>query len=84
MLHYLKHNGGINWFASKLKTGDSIFESACGIGNNLLGISTVLNDDFNIVISLAGNEILADSVKVAREKLAGAHICQGDSTDLSF
>lgn len=81
-------------FAENLKDGDSIFESACGIGLNLLLTLEVVHEVKQLSnVKVYGNEYIAESVDLANEVLgsmlpklndAKETICQADSTDLSF
>lgn len=75
--------------------GASIFESAMGIGLNLLLTTEILESRQGIRnITLYGNEYLADSVDIARDLFHQEHIfpksahygqfCHGDSRNLSF
>lgn len=84
--------------AVSIEGGASIYESAMGIGLNLLLASEVLLDDQEERkiqnITLYGNEYMADSVGFARDLFHTEHIfppavhygqfCQGDSRNLSF
>mmetsp|Transcript_13220 Transcript_13220/g.38046 ORF Transcript_13220/g.38046 Transcript_13220/m.38046 type:complete len:246 (-) Transcript_13220:25-762(-) len=83
-------------FVPYLRNGDSIFESACGIGLNLFATLEILQEYSNIThLNVYGNEYLSESTVQANRILqlltnsqgAGNQvrsICQGDSSDLSF
>ena len=79
-------------FAS-LKSGDTIYESATGIGLNLLMTTEILHDEYQVHnLTIYGNEYLDLSVKIANELFErgiypkstkkGA-LCIGDSSNLS-
>mmetsp|Transcript_8033 Transcript_8033/g.10213 ORF Transcript_8033/g.10213 Transcript_8033/m.10213 type:complete len:390 (-) Transcript_8033:97-1266(-) len=83
-------------YAKLLKSGDKIFESACGIGMNLLMTVDVLLNSSNIdLLEVYGIEYRASSTADANNLLGqllpktgnatlGADICRGDATDLFF
>lgn len=81
------------YFPPYLKDGDSIYESACGIGLNLYMTLEILQEAKGIEeLFIYGNEYLEVSTEKANavmDKIAPAHgrkgvICAGDSTDLFF
>ena len=84
----------IKQFADNLNDGDTIFESACGIGLNLVLTLEAIKEAKDLSnITVFGNEYIADSVILANKLLgtllpqlnaSKGEICQGDSTDLSF
>ena len=81
---------------SSLKSGDSIFESGCGIGLNILMTVEILKESANIEdLKVYGIEYVPKSVIDANINLnqlltaagnatLGAPICRGDATDLNF
>ena len=84
-------------YARHLASGDSIYESACGIGLNLLMTVEILEEVSGIDnLRLYGNEYVEVSASRANQILGGGggvapparartgSICRGDSTDLSF
>jgi hypothetical protein len=89
-------NGMYHWKSTRftpLKSGDSIYESACGIGLNLYMTLEILQDVHNITnLVVYGNEHLkvsADKANAVTDQIAPAEaskgvICPGDSTNLSF
>lgn len=80
-------------FAPHLNNGDSIYESACGIGMNLYMTLEILNEIKNIeTLVVYGNEYVALSAEVANAVFDenppfGARkgtICPGDSANIDF
>ena len=80
-------------FPPELNDGDSIYESACGIGLNLYMTLEILNEIKGLKdIVVYGNEYLPVSAEKANLIFDNAApfnskkgiICPGDSTDLSF
>lgn len=79
---------------SSLKSGDSIFESACGKGINLLFTVELLKEHLGIDnLHVSGIEYRQDAAIIANGMLrtalpaVGSHlgsICQADATNLSF
>ena len=81
------------YYPPYVKDGDSIYESACGIGLNLFMTLEILQEVKGIEnLFVYGNEYLENSAIKANavmDKLAPAHgrkgiICEADSTDLQF
>ena len=79
------------YFIPNLTNGMTIYESACGIGLNLLLTLEILEDANIKGLIIYGNEYVTDSVTVANQllktqKLPGdgvaGSICQADSTNL--
>jgi SAM-dependent methyltransferase len=95
----VKH-GMFSWkshYFSELRSGDIIYESACGIGMNLFMTLEILQQVLGITnITVYGNEYVARSVEVAKAiflessvllpKSFGSigSICAADSTQLDF
>jgi hypothetical protein len=89
-------NGMYHWKSTRftpLKSGDSIYESACGIGLNLYMTLEILQDVHNITnLVVYGNEYLkvsAEKANALMDQIAPAAaskgvICPGDSSNLSF
>lgn len=84
-------------YFTSLQSGDSIFESACGIGLNLVLTVDILKESANIEnLQLYGIEYVTQSVTYANSILTqvlpqignnatlGSPICKGDATDLFF
>jgi len=80
---------------SSLKSGDSIFESACGRGFNLLMTVEILKEELGIEnLNVYGIEYIESSVKVGNQVLEtalepigsqiGSPLCRGDATNLFF
>ena len=80
---------------SSLESGDTIFESACGRGFNLLMTVEILKEELGIEnISVYGIDYVESSVLLANEILStalkaigsqlGSPICRGDATNLFF
>ena len=78
-----------------LKSGDAIFESACGVGLNLVMTSEILKEAYGVQdLVLYGNDFVKESVQLAHRLMdngileqSGAHkgsICQSDSLNLSY
>jgi hypothetical protein len=88
------HDWKVKHYAANLKDGDSIFESACGIGLNLaLTLESVQEAESKHNLKVYGNEYVAESAKLANKILdtllpqinaTKGTICQGDSTNLKF
>lgn len=58
------------YFLPFLKSGDSIYESACGIGLNLFGTLEILQEYGNVTnVTVYGNEYLLESAKHASQVL---------------
>mmetsp|Transcript_29986 Transcript_29986/g.72753 ORF Transcript_29986/g.72753 Transcript_29986/m.72753 type:complete len:442 (-) Transcript_29986:1459-2784(-) len=81
------------YFPMHLKNGSSIYESACGIGLNLLMTLEILEEYGITDIVMFGNEYVAESADKANWILSEigppgngqvGKICPGDSTNLSF
>jgi hypothetical protein len=82
------------YFANNLKDGDSIFESACGIGLNLVMTLEVVQELKELKnVKVYGNEYVLESAKLANDILdyllpqmdaSKGVVCQGDSTSLHF
>lgn len=81
------------FFGPYLKPGMKMYESACGIGLNLLMTLEILQElQMGVGITVYGNEYVQESVEISEVVLgegvipAGNHrgvICTGDSTNLS-
>ena len=87
-------------FVQGLKSGDAVYESACGIGMNLYMTLEILQQVADIHnITVYGNEYVPESVDIARAIAAGTRehptsylpaggrlgtICAADSTQLDF
>jgi len=80
-------------FVPNLKSGDHIYESACGSGINLLLTTEVLLENNISSIFVSGNDYLEQSIRIANQiwnsKAATdvakkGVLCTGDSTNLSF
>ena len=80
-------------FAPNLKSGDIIYESACGGGFNLLLTAEILQEVGIHNITVFGNDYLETSIQIANEMWSlpstssVAHkgvFCPGDSSNLSF
>ena len=80
-------------FVPNLKSGDSIYESACGNGLNLLVTTEVLLENNITNITIYGNDYLESSIALANiiweseEASTVARkgtLCSGDSTNVSF
>lgn len=79
-------------FAS-VKSGDSMYESASGIGLNLLMVTEILRDEHNVQnLTIYGNEYLESSVRIANdlfdtgiypESTKKGSLCRGDSANLT-
>ena len=88
------HDWKVKHFAKYLKDGDSVYESACGIGLNLFLTLEIMQEVMQLKdIKVYGNEYVEESAELANNILdyllpqANASkgvICQGDSTDLHF
>ena len=80
------------YYAPNLKSGQSIYESACGIGLNLYMTLEILQDAGITNLVVYGNEYIpvsADKANYIFDHAAPAAskkgmLCAGDSTDLSF
>eukprot|EP00934_Nitzschia_sp_Nitz4_P001591 Nitzschia sp. Nitz4//scaffold67_size101165//92837//94018//NITZ4_004545-RA/size101165-processed-gene-0.67-mRNA-1//-1//CDS//3329556522//1591//frame0 len=89
----------VKHFVPYLQSGNTIYESACGLGLNLYLTLELLQEHGNITnITVYGNEYIGENAEQANKMLdtlmeaqtaavprnkIGA-ICQGDSTDLRF
>lgn len=86
-----------NWkeqyYPPNLENGDSIYESACGVGLNLFMTLEILNEVKGLDhLVVYGNEYLAESTEKANVvfdmvpplKSEKGKICTGDSTHLAF
>ena len=80
-------------FLPSLRPGDSIYESACGVGFNLLMTLEILAERANLTgLRAYGSDYVPQSVAEARATLerhapngtAVGNVCRGDSTNLSF
>jgi len=79
-------------YVKHLKNGDKLYESACGVGLNLIMTLEILAEQNITNIEVYGNDYLEKSVQSANyylshEAPAGTkkgQICQGDSTNLDF
>lgn len=82
-------------FAANLKNGDSIFESGCGVGLNLIMTLEILQEedirDIHLYGSTFGDDsaasYLLDSVLTEKEAVGSGKrgvICSANSVDLSF
>jgi len=80
-------------YFSMLKSGDLIYESACGMGLNLLMTLQILSEELQVThLKVYGNDYLEKSVEVANKLLGRispaamqmGQICKGDSTNLFF
>jgi len=80
-------------YFSMLKSGDLIYESACGMGLNLLMTLQILSEEHQVThLKVYGNDYLERSVEVANKLLGRispadmqmGQICKGDSTNLFF
>lgn len=86
------HGWKVEQFAGALRSGDVIYESACGEGFNLAMTLQILLETADIRgITVYGNDYIERSVEVAHrvlEKLAPdalvGSLCAWDSTDLHF
>lgn len=76
-----------------LKSGDHIYESACGSGINLLLTAEILLENNISSIVVNGNDYLEQSIRLANqiwnlkavtEVAKKGVLCRGDSTNLSF
>mmetsp|Transcript_12838 Transcript_12838/g.16824 ORF Transcript_12838/g.16824 Transcript_12838/m.16824 type:complete len:315 (-) Transcript_12838:626-1570(-) len=77
-----------------LKDGDTIYESACGVGMNLLLTLEIVKEVKNVSnIVVYGNDYVARSAEIANALMDGGLlpdgaskgvICQGDSSNISF
>jgi SAM-dependent methyltransferase len=92
--------GMYHWKSTRyldLKDGDHIYESACGIGLNLVMTLEILNEVKGLTnIVVYGNEYMKESVDVAHMLMTQGNnnilpakgqmgeICQGDSSSLHF
>jgi SAM-dependent methyltransferase len=91
----------IHWYgtAPLLKSGGTIYESACGVGLTLYVILELLQEHYNITnLEVYGNEYIPADVVTANQfyaqlqannttsalKVRRGNICHGDSTNLSF
>jgi len=71
-------------FIPNLKTGDSVYESACGSGLNLL-LTTEIAAEFGITnLSIYGNDYVPESVALANNVWKNAKLCVAASTNLTF
>ena len=80
-------------FVNSIQSGDVIYESACGIGMNLL-ISAEILREYNITgLTVSGNDYVGSSIEVAnsiwdeeeaRQLAHKAFFCQADSTRLDY
>jgi SAM-dependent methyltransferase len=90
-------SGMYHWKSTRyldLKDGDHIYESACGIGLNLVMTLEILNEVKGLEnLVVYGNEYVPESVDVAHKLMTQGilpakgqmgEICQGDSTSLHF
>jgi len=78
---------------SGIRSGDKIYESACGIGLNLMMTLEILKEEHGVTdLAVYGNEYLQGSVDVGNmilpkllDKVDGklGAVCQGDSTNLT-
>jgi hypothetical protein len=78
----------------EVTSGSSIYESAFGIGLNLLMTAQILRDDYGVSnLTLYGNEYMEDSVRIAHGMYAHGvfpkstrigQLCPADSRDLGF
>mmetsp|Transcript_9767 Transcript_9767/g.11382 ORF Transcript_9767/g.11382 Transcript_9767/m.11382 type:complete len:365 (-) Transcript_9767:59-1153(-) len=82
-------------YFKSLQSGDSIFESGCGIGLNLLMTVEILKETANVDnLKVYGIEYIPASVREANNVLSqllpkkgselASPICRGDATDLNF
>jgi SAM-dependent methyltransferase len=78
-------------FVANVKSGDSIYESACGIGMNLLVTAEILGEHNITNIQVSGNDYVEESIAIANSIWDGADarriarkgfFCRGDSTKL--
>merc|ERR1719174_2511697 len=83
----------VSTFFDNIKSGDLIYESACGMGFNLAVTLQLLQETKNVVnLTVYGNDYFEKNVKFANNFFdtnppAGARkgsICVGDSTSLDF
>lgn len=83
----------VRMFGDNLRSGDSIYESACGVGLNLLMTLEILAEERGIHnLTVYGNEYIRKSARAAAKILEGespegtslGSICAADSTNLSF
>lgn len=77
-------------FVKNINSGDTIYESACGSGLNLVLTTDILRE-YNIHnITVYGNDYVSQSVEIANRiwdtntKAKKGILCQGDSTNLTF
>ena len=86
-----------SYFVTNLKTGDSIYESACGSGLNILMTLEIVQQESNGTITnltFYGNDYIPQSVKIANllserrdffpSNARLGQICQGNSLNLSY
>jgi len=83
-------------FVPNLKSGDSLYESACGAGLNLLLTAEIMAENGIHNLTVYGNDYMSESVEIANWiwkggvsvgwslPARGGTICAGDSSDLSF
>jgi len=80
-------------FASNLENGDSVFESACGNGLNMLLTLEILNEQGTQDITVYGNDNVQASTELANNIMdsflptVGGHkgsICTADSAQLNY
>lgn len=78
-------------FPNNIKSGEKIYESACGIGLNLVITPEILKEHGITDVEVHGNDYLQSSVDLGQDVLDrlaptfGGHkgaVCQGDSTNL--
>jgi hypothetical protein len=73
-----------------LQSGDVIFESACGVGINLILTLEILQEHGLTNIRVEGSDILPNSVNLANRMLhdvlgdSNHLVCVGDSTNLNY
>lgn len=81
------------YFAPNLNDGDSIYESACGIGLNLFLTLEILNEISGLEsLVVYGSDVVKESVQYANSLFENAPpfrtekgtICEGDSANLHF
>lgn len=80
-------------YSPNIQSGETIYESACGIGLNLLMTLEILHDNGIQNITVFGNEYLAESVELGHQVLNlllptyQGHkgvLCASDSTNLKY
>lgn len=80
-------------FVNNIQSGDSIFESAMGIGMNLLISAEILKEHHITDLTVSGNDYVGESIAIAnrvwdeeeaKQLASKGSFCRGDSTRLDF